>query len=354
MEELEVSLFGPGVGESIALHLPGGEWLVVDSCLDRTTGRSAARSYLERLGVTLDNVKLIVATHIHDDHLRGIADLFADAPAARFVLPQAIGPREFANLISFDEGLAAAATGRTNSEIAAIGREVVKRIESGSPASPVARAVEGRVLLESEEYEVRALSPSDEAVTLAMQKLHEAFTSEEQLKESAFIDPNELAIALWVQAGNASILLGSDLTNGPERCGWSAVLATFAPAQKASLFKVPHHGSPTSQNDEVWSQLLDDGAVAVVAPYRAGRRPLPSETDQKFLGDRAGVVFQTAPTRTSPETEEDRRRLASIATLGSHVRLVSGDVGQVQLRCDPKEASPVWRAALRPPAYRAA
>ena len=36
-DELEVSLFGPGVGECVIVHLGAGEWMVVDSCLDPAT-----------------------------------------------------------------------------------------------------------------------------------------------------------------------------------------------------------------------------------------------------------------------------------------------------------------------------
>lgn len=33
-DELEVSVFGPGVGESVVVHLGHGDWMVVDSCLN--------------------------------------------------------------------------------------------------------------------------------------------------------------------------------------------------------------------------------------------------------------------------------------------------------------------------------
>jgi len=33
-DEIEVTLFGPGYGEAIAVHLGEGAWLLVDSCID--------------------------------------------------------------------------------------------------------------------------------------------------------------------------------------------------------------------------------------------------------------------------------------------------------------------------------
>jgi len=69
-------------------------------------------------------------------------------------------------------------------------------------------------------------------------------------------DPNELAAAIWVETLNKRILLGADLLVGPSECGWDAVLASFHP-EPASLFKIPHHGSPGADHPEVWSGLLD-------------------------------------------------------------------------------------------------
>ena len=56
-DELEVSIFGPGIGESVVVHLGYGDWIVVDSCLNPRTRLPAALEYplptpkdLRRLG----------------------------------------------------------------------------------------------------------------------------------------------------------------------------------------------------------------------------------------------------------------------------------------------------------------
>ena len=65
-DEFEVTLLGPGYGESVVLHIGGGVWILVDSC-----GRADAPAALEYLGgIGLDPalvVVLIVATHWHDE-----------------------------------------------------------------------------------------------------------------------------------------------------------------------------------------------------------------------------------------------------------------------------------------------
>ena len=50
-DELEISIFGPGYGEAIALHLGFGKWVLVDSCLEPKSGKPAQLQYLESLGI---------------------------------------------------------------------------------------------------------------------------------------------------------------------------------------------------------------------------------------------------------------------------------------------------------------
>ena len=61
-DEIEITLLGPGRGECCVLHVGGGEWLVIDSCVTQT-GHPAALFYLESLGVSPTAVRWIVATH---------------------------------------------------------------------------------------------------------------------------------------------------------------------------------------------------------------------------------------------------------------------------------------------------
>ena len=101
---IEVSLFGPGYGECVVLHLGAGDWAIVDSCIDHRTGQPAALAYLSSLGIDpAVAVKLVAVTHAHDDHIRGIADVLAACESARFVRPVATSRNEFLALLDADE-----------------------------------------------------------------------------------------------------------------------------------------------------------------------------------------------------------------------------------------------------------
>ena len=101
-DEIEVSLLGPGYGESVVVHMGGGEWMVVDSCTGRD-GKPAALDYLDRIGVDpRSGVKMIVATHWHDDHTRGMARMVEKCLSARFCCAAALRDKE---LLAVVDGL---------------------------------------------------------------------------------------------------------------------------------------------------------------------------------------------------------------------------------------------------------
>src|SRR5215471_12068784 len=95
-DELEVSVFGPGVGESVLIHYGSQQWIVIDSCRDSRSGDVAALSYLREIGLDpASSLRWVVATHAHDDHIDGIAEIVAQCPDARVALPSASSCEEF-------------------------------------------------------------------------------------------------------------------------------------------------------------------------------------------------------------------------------------------------------------------
>src|SRR5436305_1417682 len=68
------------------------------------------------------------------------------------------------------------------------------------------------------------------------------------------LTPNHAAVVLWVNIGGVFILLGSDPEEtGHQGTGWSVILgSSMYPQGKASVFKIPHHGSQTAHHAPVW------------------------------------------------------------------------------------------------------
>ena len=98
-DELEVSLFGPGFGECVVVHAGCGEWIIIDSCVGADGQTPAALDYLKRIGVDLAAaVKRVVATHWHNDHVRGLSRTMQECVSARFICSQALWTKEFVAL----------------------------------------------------------------------------------------------------------------------------------------------------------------------------------------------------------------------------------------------------------------
>src|SRR5213592_4947476 len=101
--QIEICIFGPGYGECSVLHLGNDHWIVVDSCIDKTSGNPASLEYLKKIGVDPLKVKLVIATHWHDDHVRGMARQLLEFKNATFCSSPALTKKEFiATVISYD------------------------------------------------------------------------------------------------------------------------------------------------------------------------------------------------------------------------------------------------------------
>jgi beta-lactamase superfamily II metal-dependent hydrolase len=98
--ELEISLFGPGIGECAVVHLCDDEWMIVDSCRSIQSGNSVALDYLSSLGVDISTrVKHVVISHWHDDHIDGMAGIVREAVAAKVTCSGALHCSDFLALL---------------------------------------------------------------------------------------------------------------------------------------------------------------------------------------------------------------------------------------------------------------
>lgn len=339
MDVVEVSIFGPGKGESILVHLGNGDWIVVDSCINQKDDTHPVLDYLDRIGVDVANqLRLVIGTHAHDDHIAGLSRVYLRASAAQFVASSAVTREEFFARIEADDSIEREIRPKIRYEYQAILDEVVRRGKIKNAPKPMARAIEQRILWSRDaergvpSAKVVALSPSDEAVTRAQDLLAEGVAKIENRRRLSAVDPNELAVAIWIEIGDETILLGADLLNGPHRCGWGAVLSSFQTEKRASLFKVAHHGSPNAHHSEMWSELLvETDVLALLAPYRAGITPRPAPGDIARILALTGNAYISATPR-KPEAAATRRVAAQLRDVATSVRDPWAVAGQVRAR----------------------
>lgn len=343
-DELEVSLFGRGVGECAVVHLGSGEWLVVDSCLDPQTEEPVALRYLRELGLAPhDVVRMLVVTHWHDDHMSGAAAIFAAAAKAKFVCSAALQRQDFRTLLATDHAASSNpsnATARTR-EFSAILDLLKQRNARGARVVTPEWTMQDRLLHERSgppSAQVYALAPSSSAMTRGFRGIASAVPREGSDKLTAVdVGPNDSSVVLSVRLGQASALLGADLEHVADpAAGWNAVVgSTAAAGSRAQVFKVPHHGSENAHCDAVWSQLLVAEPHAVITPFAKGAKPLPTEADLARIRKRTPNVSLAGRASEKKVHFSDTAVERTVRETVGAIRPRQGALGHVRVRVDP-------------------
>jgi hypothetical protein len=357
-DELEVSVIGPGKGECIVVHLGDNEWCVVDSCISRESKAPAALSYLEGLGNSApQGVKLIVATHWHDDHIRGLAKLLESMTNAAFACSLALTTDNFAILV--EQTRAAMQSNSGVDEFAAIFDLLLKN-GGAIPANLVAPkfAVENRKLLHlpgpirAYPVTVTALSPSDGTVKKAFKDISKWLPKLGE-PQSRIVNqsPNHTSVVLWIEIGSRQVLLGADLENtNTAGEGWVAVLGAVQAGAGAGIFKVSHHGSKNGDHPEIWTRLLVKNPIAVVTPFTGGLTRLPRDGDLQRIAARTDSLFCTSEGAGKPPNR-DKVVDKTMDRVAVERRVVEGKPGHVRVRWSLSQANDSPRIELFHGAY---
>lgn len=306
-DAIEVSLFGPGYGEAVAVHIGDNQWILVDSCLAPETREPASLRYLRGLGVDVSTaVKLVVVTHWHDDHIRGISDLFRECTSARFTISSALQTEDFLTLLAlYDQPVMRDGSGLD--EFSRIFRHLKQR-NNASQARLPSFALADRVLFrtiialpqQSVFTQIYSLSPSDATLLRAELAFSHLLPAQGTPKRRlASPSRNEAAVALWFQIGSRNLLLGADVERSSDPgLGWNAILDNSTVITgRADAFKVAHHGAESGHEPRVWTELLYRDPVAILSPFRSGGTFLPSPTDADRIRNLTPNAYITAPSQ---------------------------------------------------------
>lgn len=341
--ELEVSIFGPGYGEAIALHVGFGKWILVDSCLEPESGKPAQLQYLENLGIDASSaVKLIVATHWHDDHVQGMGSLVRECKSAEVAVSSALKSEHFSALIKlYGDGVFPGSSGVT--EFVNVFRILDDRKTTGAKINVAKLAVLDKLLYKDAirvnakdyEVEIHSLSPSDSAIISAQLDFHQRIP-EAGTRKKRIICPNtnNTSVVLWVTIGNHRILLGSDLqkTSDP-KTGWTVIInESQAIQEKASVYKVAHHGAESSHDPDIWSKLLSDKPFALLSPYMVADNYLPGDEDLRRLAALTPRGYITAPPNRKKFKASDRVVRDMVEGVTKSIQSVNTGWGQIRLR----------------------
>lgn len=337
---LEVSIFGPGRGECIVVHVPGGYWFAVDSLrvrserADAEDGKeSVAVHYLRLLGAEL---RAFFITHWHEDHAAGAAEvLHAFASSLELVgLPGGYGQRELASFVA--DLLPDATRFKLVRDLAAVISALdlpslsrMRRVllNDGTSLAPPNAAWRLDVLAPSFD-DVRA-----EAATLAQ------FLPGYVGPQPKSFDVNSGCAVLRLEVGGRAVMLSSDLDVGSDdRRGWRCIVQNHGTRLDSVLVKVAHHGSTTAHHPPAWDLLRATHPThAVVTPYPARGGPLPRESQLRRIRALTTTLHVTSPARGKAPTKVGKVKLADtgfldfVPTKAAH----ASALGQIRYRLEP-------------------
>ncbi len=293
-DEVEITLFGRGKGESLAVHLGNRRWIVVDSFM---TGRGRkkvpiARWYLDALEVEPTEVECLIITHFHADHYKGMDKLYYHYESSRLLLTDAWGKEQFKRVRG------APYAPQSIRDLAGIYEHARSHTIAPDNATRRLDTIHvGSGPIDAGGVRLLALSPTTAAVAEADAEVGAALQAGSwEGVDTALKDDNRCSVALHLSVGDRCALLAADLIDHPD-FGWVAALdhPGHDELEPVDYAKAPHHGSRrTADHQTAWGRLLGDRPITTVAPY-AGSHPIPSNADLDHLATASDQVWLAAP-----------------------------------------------------------
>jgi len=339
-DELEVSVFGPGRGESIVVHVPGGAWFVVDSCNVRvgTDVVPVAVAYLrDGLGVTrLDSAFI---THWHDDHTQGAGQLLQTfAESLRLVgLPGGFNQRELASFVK--DLFPCQSTSRmvrglldvlTVLRTPAFDHTFIRMLSDGQDLAPTGVS-----------WSLRALSPSLEDLRRQAASLM-AWAPGAAGPALRSVDVNSACAVLLLDVEGFRVLFASDLDEGDSnRCGWRCIVQHYGSGIQSRILKIGHHGSSTAFCPAAIDAICGGGDTrGVLTPFPARGAPLPRESDIRRYRPRLQSLHQTASAKCRARAGAVALKYTPFSAYLSNAPVPLQSIGQVRYRWVPGSLGP--------------
>jgi hypothetical protein len=294
---IEITAFGPGLGESIVLHLPGFGWGVIDSCVFR--GVCLPLDYLRALNVSLLN--FVFLSHPHQDHYLGMDELLDAFPSIEMVGRYHGNSIEELKRFWLRQDVA---NGTEVSEsLAKVFNALKRAADRGASYQKLSENVtfqkQGIAAGGSFASKIVALSPSamsEEVYTETLQRCIPRVGK--RMKPLKITDRNLIASAPWISVNDTTILLGSDVEKGTLRqTGWKGIVSSpHCPDLKIGIIKVAHHGSSGAHHQEAWSKHRQKNPISLVTPFVQGKHALPGIGDMRRIKEHSQKVGITGET----------------------------------------------------------
>lgn len=355
--EIEVTLIGTGggYGESVVLKIGIDKWIIVDSCINPNTKEPLAIEYLKNVNADFSKVILIVCTHWHNDHIKGLSKLLTLCPNCEFCFSAVNDLDKFLLLCELDYRKTLKGSKSSTDEFAKC-LEIINNREAY-----YIKAQSNLLLKKLNEnncqFELFALSPSPKTLRDFDGEISQLIT-EFGTRNTAIINksPNDKSVALLLKFNNERILLGADLEVGrSEHEGWRHIVkhSQVKDQYKSNLYKLPHHGSENGYINEIFDILVNNNGTLKLTPYRSSGLPTQKMLDVYL--NHSTDVYITSPISVSKKAKKRDKSIEKI--INRNVKSISEikyTHGIVRSRLDYTKQNSNWdtevfEAALKIP-----
>ena len=302
VDEIEFTFFGPGLGESIVVYIPGIGWGVIDSCEFGPATEKFVPPLEYLIYQQVKSLAFVILTHPHSDHFSGMDQIIGHylGRIKRVCRYAGEGAREFVQYM-VQRGVKGTPGAKS---LSVVFKALKKAVENGAERRHLGAmsqiiprqniSVNGKII----ETEMLSLSPSAEDEIAYVDILRKAFAElNSEVTDIPDRDHNLIASAIWISVGEMVALLGSDVERGRSQSrGWRGIVASIdAPDLAVNALKVPHHGSQNAYYKRAWEEHSRNGKVhSVVTPYIRGSHPTPSKEDIDRIGKYSSNVGLTS------------------------------------------------------------
>ncbi|MFP4844289.1 MBL fold metallo-hydrolase [Winogradskyella sp. PE311] len=325
-DEIEVTLFGTGggYGESIVIKINNDEWVIIDSCINPKSKIPLALNYLKKIGVNLSrDVKYVICTHWHNDHVKGLSNILRVCKNAVFCMPSVSDTKKFLKLVNLDYSKIEKGSISSFNEF----KDCLDLINQRK--SKTIRRLKSDLVIYSDEMilsnhskikvELFSLSPS-EAVILNFDKEISTLFRDFNLSKKLVTEksPNDKSAAIYFKYGDFSALLGADLEiSKKEDEGWKDIYNNSVVIKnKSIIYKIPHHGSSNGYEKTIYEGLIEPNAITKFSPWNSGSKlPRPEMVD-KYKGH-SDKVYITSPIKLNNKSKKRDKSIEKIINLFS-------------------------------------
>ena len=356
-ELIEINLLGTGggYGESLVIHIGNDEWIVIDSCQNPSTKETLPLSFLKKRSVDLNNVKLVLCTHWHDDHIRGISELLEQTPNAIFSIAKVTDIEKFLLFIELDSEKESISSNSSTLEFK-------KCLEIIDARNKIIKSSLSDRLLYSTSYNnlpinIYALSPSDLSCKYFDKEISTLLSKfEAPNKKVPYQSINDRSVAILLQLGNHCALLGADLeakTN--KKLGWLDIIynsQVINSCNKSSYFKIPHHGSVNGFHNGIWQNLLIPKPIATLTPWNRGKKLPQASMVSKYL-KLTTELHSTSKISTSNKPKKRRHKIEeTIKSFNPTLEEIKFHYGVISSQIRMNDMNHSWKTFYMGTAYQ--